>query len=182
VQSKQLCNKVDDLLDMMKLETQKSLLEKHWQPIEEVITSAIQYFNSLSSFRDVKVAIDPQTPMLFFDEVLLERVIYNLLDNAAKCSSINSPIEIFVRPSLNAVEVEVKDLGDGFVTIPGPLLGSSKGNKQDSSSGVLGLGLSICKTIIQSHGGSLWAENHSIEAGASVFFTIPIVAIPSSAR
>ncbi|MDH6155015.1 two-component system sensor histidine kinase KdpD [Polynucleobacter sphagniphilus] len=176
-QGKRLSNKINNLLEIVKLQTQKPTLEKAWQPIEEVIGTSIKYFSSLFPYRKVEISIDPEIPPLYFDEVLMERVIYNLLDNAAKYSGPDSVIEINARRRKEFVEIEVRDYGSGFTKSPTSLFKAFA--KGDNDSVVGGLGLAICKTIIDSHGGTIWAENVADGNGAVVMIQLPLISAPN---
>jgi two-component system, OmpR family, sensor histidine kinase KdpD len=176
-QGKRLSNKINNLLEIVKLQTQKPTLEKAWQPIEEVIGSSIKYFSSLFPYRKVAISIDPEIPPLYFDEVLMERVIYNLLDNAAKYSGPDSVIEINARRRKEFVEIEVRDYGSGFTKSPSSLFKAFA--KGDNDSVVGGLGLAICKTIVDSHGGAIWAENALEGNGAAVVIQLPLISAPN---
>jgi two-component system sensor histidine kinase KdpD len=112
------------------------------------------------------------------DGVLLEQVFLNLLDNALKYTPPGTAIEISAEASKNEVIVSVADRGPGL-----PLAAIAqifdkfyRGDTARTPSGV-GLGLTICRAIVQAHGGRIWAENR--EGGGLVFrFTLPLPDTP----
>jgi signal transduction histidine kinase len=110
----------------------------------------------------------------------LDQVIRNLVDNALKFTTVYSNQIIFVivdkkkekEEGKEQVIVSVKDTGNGISKEVLPKL-FSKFTTSDSNSGT-GLGLYICKNIIQAHGGKIWAENDSDDKGAIFRFTLPV--------
>jgi two-component system sensor histidine kinase KdpD len=85
-QALQLSGQVHKLLDMARLQTGKVVLNKEWQPLEEVVGSSLHALAGTLAGREVRVELAPGLPPLEFDAVLLERVFCNLLENAAKYS------------------------------------------------------------------------------------------------
>ena len=114
--------------------------------------------------------------MIPMDATLIEQVIINLLENAARHSGTLKPIELNVYPNGKAMQFDVIDYGKG---IPAERLNSifdgdaaySRNGSGEAFKG-MGIGLSICKTIILAHKGSITAENHS--GGAKFSFTLPM--------
>ena len=111
--------------------------------------------------------------MLRFDAVLIERVLCNLLENAAKYSPADGEIRVSAQVAGDFVELSVSDQGPGF---PLPLSGDLfdmfvRGNGESATPGT-GLGLAICRAIVDAHGGRLRVANHST-GGASVIVSLP---------
>jgi two-component system sensor histidine kinase KdpD len=107
------------------------------------------------------------------DDVLIEQVLINLLDNVSKYTPPGSPVEISARASARAVEVRVADRGPGFS--PGAetrLFEKFHRGKTGGPRGV-GLGLAICRAIVEAHDGKIWAQNRP-GGGALFGFTLPL--------
>jgi two-component system sensor histidine kinase KdpD len=112
----------------------------------------------------------------FRTETLIEQVLINLLENAAKHSSAESTIEVDVRKHGNEAVFEVIDHGEGIAEQDFPYLFESyvpNGKRSSDSSRGMGIGLSICMSIIKAHQGTMEAANR--EAGGAAFrFTLPL--------
>lgn len=151
---------VTNLLDMARLRSGAIELNEAWQPIEEVIGSVLQSARSQWEEREIAVHIPPDLPPLRFDAVLIERVLWNLLENACKYSPAERPIELRVRRQEEQVEVAVCDRGPGLP--PGDaedLFGLFRRGQAESDIPGVGLGLAIARSIAEAHGGEVGAGN-----------------------
>ncbi|CAK0757559.1 sensor histidine kinase KdpD [Gammaproteobacteria bacterium] len=164
---------VNNLLDMARLQSGAVTLNRQWQPLEEVVGSALQSVRLTLSSHPVSVALPEDLPLLEFDAVLIERVFSNLLENAAKYTPAGGLIEIGAALNGPSVDVWVADNG------PGLTLGKEeaifkkfeRGQKEGVTPGV-GLGLAICRAIVEAHGGRIHAKNRH-EGGARFVFSLP---------
>ena len=173
-QAERLAGLVGNLLDMARLHAGEITLRKEWQPIEEVIGSSIKLLGRALAEHPVKVLLAGDFPLLEFDAVLIERVLCNLLENAAKYSPPGSPIEIAVRLREHRAEVAVSDGGKGFAEdASGALFEMFVRGEHESSTPGVGLGLAICRAIVDAHGGTIAAANRA-PGGACVSFTLPL--------
>ncbi len=122
----------------------------------------------------IQVALPSTLPLLDFDAVLMERVFCNLLDNAAKYAGAGSSILIAAERIGNEVWISVEDNGPGVPKGMEETIFAkfTRGEPESTRAGV-GLGLAICRTIIEAHDGRMWAENR-IEGGARFVFTLPV--------
>lgn len=164
---------VNNLLQMARLESGMLKLEKDWCDIQDLVGVSIKHVEESLGSHQVLTDTPGNLPMVKGDFVLLEQVITNLLDNAIKYSVDGSQIKIWAREISNCVEVTVSDTGqqipesdlqnifEKFYRLKTPM--------QVSGSG---LGLSICKEIVEIHGGRIWAENN-IHSGVDIKFTLP---------
>ena len=180
-QALRLAGLVGNLLDMARLNAGRITLRREWQPLEEVIGSSIKLLGAALAEHPVRVILPDDLPLLEFDAVLLERVFCNLLDNAAKYAPAGTPIRISARRAGDFVEVDVSDQGPGFtehererifdlfVRGDAASLSSHIPHKRAGS----GIGLAICRSIIEAHGGSINARQ-SDGAGACLRFTLPV--------
>jgi len=164
---------VNNMLDMARLQSGVIKLNRQWQPLEEVVGSALKAVASSLAGHRVLVHLPEDLPLLEFDAALIERVFCNLLENAAKYTPPGSLIEIGAVAGAEDVEVWVEDNGPGVP--PGKeediFNKFERGQKEGTTPGV-GLGLAICRTIMQTHDGTIRAENR-IEGGARFEFSLP---------
>jgi two-component system sensor histidine kinase KdpD len=160
---------VSNLLDMARLESGRVALNLQWQPLEEVVGSALRGPGG----RRVTVTLPADLPLLQFDAVLIERVLANLLENAAKYTPAGSAIGIGAAVVGDSVEVWVADTGPGLPPGREALIFEKfeRGRKESATPGV-GLGLAICRAIVAVHGGSIRGETRD-EGGARFVFTLP---------
>lgn len=172
-QAAQLDRMVGNLLDMARLQCGSVTLRKEWQPLEEVIGASIKLLGSSLAQHEITVSLRRDLPPLEFDAVLMERVFCNLLENAAKYSPPGAPIGISAHTQPDVVVIEVRNPGAGFA--PDRLQRVfelfERGAAESAVPGV-GVGLAICRAIVEAHGGSIVAENPA-GAGACVRFTLP---------
>ena len=171
---------INNLLDMTRLESGGLPVKKEWQPIQEVIGSALHRLDRRLANRPVTTHVPDDLPLVQIDGTLIEQVLMNLLDNAVQYTPPHSGLEISARQSGNALEVEVADKGPGVP--PGTEQRVFQkffraGTATDRRG--IGLGLAICRGIIEAHGGKITARNRT-GGGASFSFTIPLTGTPPS--
>lgn len=175
-QAERLSGLLENLLDMARLHAGNVTLHKEWQPIEEVIGSSIKLLGRALAEHPVKVRLADDLPLVEFDAVLIERVFCNLLENAAKYSPPGSTIEINVNLGEEWMEICVADSGPGFsATVAGAdaLFEMFVRGESESALPGVGLGLAICRAIVEAHDGSIAAGNRT-QGGACVTFTLPL--------
>jgi two-component system, OmpR family, sensor histidine kinase KdpD len=173
-QARSLARLVDKLLEMARLQSGRVNLRLQWESLEEVVGSALRGAAPQLAGRAVRVHLPADLPLVEFDAVLLERVLANLLENAVKYGA--PPFEITARADADALVVSVRDHGAG---LPAAVRGQeallfekfTRGCAESSTPGV-GLGLAICKAVIDAHGGSLQARN-AAAGGAEFTFRLP---------
>lgn len=172
-QADRLAGMVGNLLDMARLNAGEITLRREWQPIEEVIGAAIGLLGNALAAHPVKVSLPRDLPLLEFDAVLIERVLCNLIENAAKYSPAGSTIDIGAQEYADAVEISVEDNGPGFPQEnTDALFGMFVRGKAESGAPGTGLGLAISRTIVEAHGGRIGAGNR-VAGGGRVSFTLP---------
>jgi two-component system sensor histidine kinase KdpD len=147
---------VNNLLDMARLEAGAVQLHKDWQPLEEVVGSALAACTPALAAHRVDVQLPDDLPLLQIDAVLMERVLVNLLENAAKYTLPGTPIRLAAQALSDAVAITVSDEGPGLPKGREELLFEKfeRGARESATPGV-GLGLAICRAIVQAHGGSI---------------------------
>ncbi|MDB6145724.1 MAG: kdpd5 [Pseudomonas sp.] len=147
---------VNNLLDMAHLESGKVELNRQWQPIEEVVGSALRALHPVLGTHPVQVALDDDLPPVRIDAVLIERILINLIENAVKYTPPNTAIRLGARALPDSFEVWVADEGPGLPHGHEEAIFNKfmRGKKESAIPGV-GLGLAISRAIAQAHGGSL---------------------------
>jgi len=165
---------VNNLLDMARFESGEFRLTSSWNSVEEMIGSAVRLSKRVLASRTLKTDVPADLPLVKCDAVLIERVLVNLLENAAKYTPPDAIVEIVAQSVGEEMRVTVVDNGPGIR--PGSeqeiFNKFSRGVRESAISGV-GLGLAICKAIVEAHGGSISAANRG-GRGAAFTFTLPI--------
>lgn len=170
---------VENLLNMTRLESGVVTVQKEWQVVEEVIGSALAHLRYQLAGRQVRTTLPHETKLVPLDPVLIEQVLINLVENAVKYSPLDQPIEITAVNEPGQLRVDVRDHGNGFAPgeeklVFGKFYRGALANRADRGAG---LGLAICRAIINAHGGQIWAANHP-DGGARVTFTLPLEGTP----
>jgi two-component system sensor histidine kinase KdpD len=156
---------VDNMLDMARLEAGAVPMRRDWQPLEEVVGSALAACAPSLQGRPIHVRLADDLPLLSLDAVLFERVLVNLLENAAKYTPAGSAIDIEAVATSDLVTIHVDDHGPGLPPGREDTLFDKfeRGAKESATPGV-GLGLAISRAIVQAHQGRIHAENRLRDA------------------
>lgn len=173
-EAERMSNLVNNILDMARLDAGMVELNKQWHPVEEIIGTVLTRLQKHLDGRPVKVKLPPGMPMVFADAVLIEQVLINLLENAVRYTPEGSDLDISVETSANAVEIAVADHGPGIPKGREDRLFEKfyQARHEAAQSGV-GLGLAICRAIVEVHGGRIHARNRP--GGGAVFtFALPV--------
>lgn len=164
-----------NLLDMMRIEAGAVQLTKEWHPLDEVVGPALARLEGRLRDHTVNTAFPADLPLVLVDGVLLEQVVVNLVENAAKYAPPGSAIDLSASASDREVIVEVADRGPGIPSGEEARIFDKFYRARPAREGGVGLGLTICRGIIEAHGGRIWAENRS-GGGALFRFSIPLTA------
>jgi two-component system sensor histidine kinase KdpD len=165
---------VGNLLDMTRLEAGAMKVAREPCDVQDTIGAALEQLGDRLDERQVAVEVPDDLPLVPMDFVLMTRVLVNLVDNALKYSSPDTPIGVRAHVASGHLEIEVADRGLGIpaddlkrifdkfyrVQRPGNVSGT-------------GLGLSICKGIVEAHDGFIVAENRA-EGGTAITFGLPL--------
>lgn len=172
-QTQRVSAMVSNLLDMARLQSGTVRLNLQWQPLEEVLGVVLNAMQPLLKGRAVHINLAADLPLLNLDSALIERVFANLLENACKYTPSGTPIEISAQAAATEVMVRVADQGPGLPPGKEDLLFEkfTRGERESSTPGV-GLGLAICRAIVEAHGGRIWAAPAS-RGGAEFVFALP---------
>jgi len=163
---------VRNVLNMTRLESGVIQVNKDWQSMEEITGAVIERLSERLKDHPLSLMIPDNLPLIPFDPLLVEQVLTNLLENALQHTPPGTPVELVARMQKAGVLIEIADRGPG---IPADLEERifEKFTRGKSPGGGVGLGLSICRVIVEAHGGRIWAENRP--GGGAVFrFTLPL--------
>jgi two-component system, OmpR family, sensor histidine kinase KdpD len=171
---------VSNLLDMARIESGGVKLNLEWQQLEEVVGTALEATRSILKQHHVDIRLPRDLPLVRFDALLIERVLVNLLENAAKYTPAGSTVTISAEVIADQLSISVSDNGPGLP--PGQedavFEKFARGHRESATPGV-GLGLAICRAIIDSHGGKITGFNRP-SGGATVNFTLPLGSPPTA--
>ena len=177
-QSRQMTQQVNNILDMTRFEIGAPQLNRQWQPLEEIVGAVLNRMQPGLQGREVAVDLQEDLPLVMIDGVLIGQVLANLLENAVKYTPPRSPIEIEAWAAGNEVTVSVLDRGPGIK--PGDeerVFEKFHRGEPEGAIGGAGLGLTICRAIVEAHGGRIWAENRMV-GGAMFCFALPLGGTP----
>lgn len=162
---------VENILDMARLQSGPVQLRQEWQTLEEVLGAALQEVRPSLAGRRVEIDIPPDLPLLRFDSVLIQRVFINLLENAIKYTAPEACLYIAAAVADSCVRVSVADDGPGLPESEREKVFEKfyRGRTLASATGA-GLGLAICRAIVEAHGGRIAAEAAPQGGACFVFF------------
>jgi two-component system sensor histidine kinase KdpD len=178
-ESDRLNRLVGNLLDMSRIEGGALKPEKEWYPFDELVHDVLDHLQGLLQERRVDTFIPDDLPPVELDYLQMDQVLTNLIENAVRYTPSRSPIEIRVEVRDQHLWVSIADYGPGIP--PGDLerifdkfyrVLSTK--RRGTSTMGTGLGLAVCRGLVEAHGGRIWAENRA-EGGAIFYFTLPLV-------
>jgi signal transduction histidine kinase len=168
----------EDILDVTRIESHTLELQKERFNLKDTLSNLIQDYRSQierknNSKQDLKILYEPKDDIIFVhaDKARIIQVICNLINNSLKFTK-SGKISINSKKNDSHATVSVEDTGTGIDPEITPKLFSKFATKSFSGTG---LGLFISKSIIEAHGGKIWAENNSDGKGATFAFSLPII-------
>ena len=161
---------IEHLIDFLRISMDDFKLDIQKIAILPTLQAAIETMMPLALAKDIKIStrLDPVSGWISGDTFRLQQVFTNLISNAIRFTPSGGNIRVLLADDGTSVEVEVSDLGSG-ISDPERIFEAFYTTKQDG----MGMGLAICRSIIESHGGRLWAENGA-RSGASITFSLPV--------
>lgn len=162
-----------NVLDIMRIEAGAVQLSKEWHPLDEIIGAALARLEGRLRDHIVNTSLPADLPLVLVDGVLLEQVIINLVENAVRYAPCGSPIDLSASASDHNVIVEVADRGPGIPVGEESRIFDKFYRGKLTREGGVGLGLTICRGIVDAHGGRIWAENRP-SGGALIRFSVPL--------
>lgn len=174
--AEQMESLINDLLEVKRLEAGKVLLERRSTAVEPLLASALSSFRELAAQRGLELSCRARgdLPAIPADRARLLQVISNLVGNALKFTPKGGRISVEAERAAGAVVFHVADTGQGIAAehLPHVFDRFWQGRRQGKHG--IGLGLAICKGIVEAHGGRIWVESET-GRGTTVSFTVPIL-------
>lgn len=174
--SQWLIRMVENLLSVTRINEDTANVVKTPEAAEEIIAAAISRIRKRFTGRKINVSVPEKLLLVPMDGTLIEQVIINLIENAIKHSGDDTVIDVTLKKVGHAAVFEVQDNGEGIAEKDFPYLFESyvpNGKRSADSSRGMGIGLSICMSIIKAHQGKMEASNKE-DKGASFRFTLPL--------
>ena len=168
---------IGDLLDVARIETGALSVTPEAVQVSALVDRARNTFISAGGHHNLDIDLAPNLPLVWADRSRIVQVIGNLLSNAARNSHVTSPIRVTVVPDGDHVAFSIVDSGRGITSeqLPGLFRRFARGGNEERS-GDTGLGLAICKGIVETHGGRIHAESGGLGLGSRFTFTLPAAA------
>ena len=171
-----LLNMVENLLSVTRINNTTAKVTKYIEPVDEVVSSAVARFRKRFPGAELRVFLPDIVVMVMMDAMLIEQVLINILQNAYTHAKSVKPVELRVTEDDKRVWFFIKDYGIGIdekkieTIFDGEDYLKDQDSKADGHKG-MGIGLSICKTIVSAHGGDIKARNHN--EGSEFYFYLP---------
>ena len=161
-ESQRLNRLVANLLDMTRLQAGALEIRKQWQPVEEVIGASLARLARQLKDHPVTIRVAPDLPFVPLDDLLVQQVLVNLLENAIRYTPTDTPIEVSACQEGASIVLAVADRGPGLPPgDPSRLFEKFYQAGHSKARSGAGLGLAICRGIVQLHGGKIQAENRT---------------------
>ncbi|MBR0597014.1 sensor histidine kinase [Sinanaerobacter chloroacetimidivorans] len=174
--SQWLIRMVENLLSVTRINEGTMNVAKSPEAVEEIVAETLSRIRKRFPNRKISVKVPDELLMVPMDGTLIEQVLINLLENAIKHSPEESAVELEVKKERKFAVFEVRDNGEGIAEQDFPYLFESyvpNGKRSSDSSRGMGIGLSICMSIIKAHNGKMEAANRK-EGGAVFLFKLPL--------
>lgn len=171
-ESERLGRQVRNLLDMTRLDAGIVDLNREWQSVEELVGSAVLRTEKLLADHFVKVKLPEDLPLLYVDGVLLEQAFINLLENAARHTPNGTKVTISGKNLPQTVVIEISNDGPNLSEGDEDRIFEKFYRPTPNAPQGFGLGLSICKAILEAHGGTIRARNRR-QGGVSFMMILP---------
>ncbi|ABC21959.1 osmosensitive K+ channel Signal transduction histidine kinase [Rhodospirillum rubrum F11] len=171
---------VQNLLDMTKLGAGALKPRIDWADFRDIVGGALERAKRLIGQRKVRIDLSDDFPLLCVDSVLMEQVVFNLIDNACKYTPPGSAITVWGRPRRDKVVVEICDQGPGIPEADREQVFDMfyRVKAQDAQIAGTGLGLAICRGLVEAHGGTIAAEPGINDCGTCIVITLPLLVEP----
>jgi K+-sensing histidine kinase KdpD len=179
-ESQRMAELMNKILEMAKMSTGEIAIHCEWNTVEEIIGSTLIRLEKSLSQRQVNIQIPPDSPLIWVDAVLFEQVILNLIENAIKYTPANTPIDIDVTHSKHTLTISIADHGLGIpVALHQKVFEKFYRISSETENNGVGLGLTLCQTIVQAHGGTIEVQQHSSSTGAVFVIALPLSKPPT---
>jgi two-component system sensor histidine kinase KdpD len=178
-QAREMSERVAKLLQMTRLQAGGIALERDWGSIAEIAGSVLARLRERLVGHRVVLELPEDLPLVRVDAALIDQVLSNLLENAARHTPRDTVVRLRARREAGELVVSVEDYGPGLS--PGDIervFAKFEHGAAEARPGGMGLGLAICRAIVGLHGGRIWAEKLPI-GGSAFRFTLPLEEPPS---
>ena len=177
---------VDDLFEISRMDSGLLQLQLETASLKDLISDTLEAMSAQAQARSLKLegTVDAELPHVTMDTHRVQRVPYNLVQNSIRHTPQDGTIQIRAKDAGDAVQVEVVDTGEGIPAQAMPRIFEQSyrvDQARSRDSGGAGLGLSIARSIVEAHGGRIWAESLAGE-GSTFTFTLPKAAEAVAAR
>ncbi len=171
-----LSHLVGNLFELSRIQANQLSLYTEPVRVDVAVRNVVEKLKRQTSKHQFVVEIDSKMPMVHADPLRLERILYNLMENAIKYSPRGGQIRVFARPEPSHLTIGVADQGIGLspddqakLFSPFPQL------EQSALQGIkgAGLGLMVCRRLVEAHGGRIWVESE-LGKGSAFFVTLPL--------
>jgi two-component system sensor histidine kinase KdpD len=164
---------ISNVLDLMRLEAGNVVLHRDWQTVDDLVGSALDRLKTRLVDHPVRLDLPPELPPVYVDGALMLQVFTNLLENAVKHTPPETRITIRASAAETAVRIVVDDTGPGLPGDVERLFEKFQRGRDEGNTGGAGLGLAICRAIIELHGGRIEAARRP-GGGARLTFSLPL--------
>jgi two-component system sensor histidine kinase KdpD len=175
-ESERLAHLLGNILDLTRLESGAIQVQKEWQPLEEVVGSALGQLEKRQGILPVRVDLPEALPLAPLDAVLIEQVLVNLLTNAQRHAP-GRDMDLRAWDEPGWVHLEVADRGPGIPAGYQDRIFEKFFRLPEAGEGGVGLGLAICRAIVQAHGGRIHVEDRP-GGGSSFRLALPLDGVP----
>jgi two-component system, OmpR family, sensor histidine kinase KdpD len=164
---------ISNVLDLMRFETGHVVLHRDWQTVDDLVGTALTRLDTRLANHVVDVELPADLPAVYVDATLITQVFTNLLENAAKHTPAGTRVMLSATPDMDAIRIVVDDTGPSLPEgDPERLFVKFQRGRDESNTGGAGLGLAICRAIVNAHGGTISAMQRP-GGGARFVFTLP---------
>jgi PAS domain S-box-containing protein len=179
-----LSHLLGNLLELSRAQADRLVLHAEATDVKKVVQDAVEEIKRRSSAHQFVVSLPRKLPPVYADPLRLERILYNLLENAVKYSPQGGRIEVSVKPEREHLVIGVSDQGIGISASDQAKLFAPfqrlEESRPDGARGV-GLGLLVCRRLVEAHGGQIWVESEP-GRGSTFFFTMPLSQKPTKTK
>jgi len=180
LEAESLSHLLGNLLELSRVQADRLFLDAEPISVKNVVQNTVERVRCQSSIHQFLVDLPKELPLVFplvyADQLRLERILYNLLENAVKYSPRGGEIRISVRPEEEHLVIGISDQGIG-ISLPdqAKLFEPFQRLEDHRPEGVkgAGLGLLVCRRLVEAHGGRIWLESEP-GRGSTFFFTLPL--------
>jgi PAS domain S-box-containing protein len=172
-----LSHLLGNLLELSRAQAERLFLYTEPVSVPRVVQETVDKVQALSSAHKFVVDLGKELPLVYADPLRLERILYNLLENAVKYSPQGGEIRVSAKPDRDHLVIGITDKGIGItLEDQARLFGPFQRLEQPMLDGVkgAGLGLLVCRRLVEAHGGEIWVESEPGQ-GSTFFFTLPVV-------